>query len=75
MSIYARSVRLGQDVEHELAGYRRGVEALLEADQVDAVGDKVANHLRRQRRLPDPTLFRHVSPLGWQHIVLTGDYD
>ena len=25
--------------------------------------------------MPDPTLLRHVSPLGWKHIVLTGDYD
>ena len=25
--------------------------------------------------MPDPTLLRHVSPLGWEHIVLTGDYD
>ena len=32
--------------------------------------EKAANHLRRERRLPDPTLLRHVSPLGWEHIVL-----
>ena len=37
--------------------------------------DKAADHLRRQSRLPDPSLLRHVSPLGWDHIVLTGDYD
>ena len=37
--------------------------------------EKAANHLRRERRLPDPNLLRHVSPLGWEHIVLTGDYD
>ena len=30
---------------------------------------------RSERRLPDPNLLRHVSPLGWEHIVLTGDYD
>ena len=35
--------------------------------------EKAATHLRRERRLPDPTLLRHVSPLGWEHIVLTGD--
>ncbi|MEM9814563.1 MAG: Tn3 family transposase, partial [Pseudomonadota bacterium] len=23
---------------------------------------------------PDPTLLQHLSPLGWQHINLTGDY-
>ena len=27
-----------EDVEHEFTGRRRGVEALLEADQVDAAG-------------------------------------
>ena len=37
--------------------------------------DKAANHLRRERRLANPNLLRHVSPLGWEHIVLTGDYD
>ena len=37
--------------------------------------DKAADHLRQQRRLPDPGLLRPVSPLGWDHIVLTGDYD
>ena len=37
--------------------------------------DEAADHLRRQSRLPDPSLLRHVSPLGWDHIVLTGDYD
>ena len=30
---------------------------------------------RSERRLPAPNLLRHVSPLGWEHIVLTGDYD
>ena len=37
--------------------------------------DKAVNHLRRERRLANPNLLRHVSPLGWKHIVLTGDYD
>ena len=37
--------------------------------------DKAVNHLRRERRLANPNLLRHVSPLGWEHIVLTGDYD
>jgi len=23
---------------------------------------------------PSPTLLRHVAPLGWEHISLTGDY-
>ena len=37
--------------------------------------DKAANYLRRQGRLPDLDLLRHVSPLGWYHIGLTGDYN
>ena len=37
--------------------------------------DKAVNHLQRQGRLPDPSLLRHVSPLGWDHIGLTGDYN
>ena len=37
--------------------------------------DKATDHLQRQGRLPDPSLLRHVSPLGWDHIILTGDYD
>ena len=37
--------------------------------------DKAANYLRRQGRLPDPNLLRYVSPLGWCHVGLTGDYN
>ena len=29
----------------------------------------------RAGRCGEPSLLRHVSPLGWDHIVLTGDYD
>ena len=36
--------------------------------------DKAADHLRRAAKLPDPSLLKHVSPLGWTHINLTGDY-
>ena len=37
--------------------------------------EKAADHLRRHGRLADASLLRHVSPLGWDHIILTGDYD
>ena len=37
--------------------------------------DKAANFLRRQGRLPDPNLLKHVSPLGLYPISLTGDYN
>ena len=30
--------------------------------------------LRRQGRTINEDLFRHVAPLGWEHIGLTGDY-
>ena len=36
-----------EDVEHELAGGRGGVEALLEADQVDATGLEVVDGLEQ----------------------------
>ena len=36
--------------------------------------DKATSHLQRQRLLPDRELLKHVSPLGWVHINLTGDY-
>jgi TnpA family transposase len=35
--------------------------------------NKAANHLRQHGQLPDPILLKHVSPLGWTHINLTGD--
>ena len=31
-------------------------------------------YLERQRRPVPPDLLQHLSPLGWQHINLTGDY-
>ena len=34
--------------------------------------DKTTDHLRRWDRLAEPSLLRHVSPLGSVHIVLTG---
>ena len=36
---------------------------------------KAAEHLRRLGRLGGASLLRHVSPLGWEHVGLTGDYD
>ncbi len=31
-------------------------------------------HLERQGRPVPPDMLQHLSPLGWQHINLTGDY-
>ena len=39
-----------EDVEHEFAGRGRGVEALLEAEQVDAAGLEVVDGFERRRR-------------------------
>ena len=36
--------------------------------------NKAADHLRRVGKLLDPSLLTHVSPLGWTHINLTGDF-
>ncbi len=32
--------------------------------------NKAADHLRRVGKLPDPSLLKHVSPLGWTHILV-----
>ena len=37
--------------------------------------EKAADHMRRSGRLSEPDLLKHVSPLGWEHINLTGDFD
>jgi hypothetical protein len=37
--------------------------------------EKAATYLQTQGQVPDPDLFRHTSPLGWEHVILTGDYD
>lgn len=31
-------------------------------------------HLERHGKQIQPELLQHLSPLGWQHINLTGDY-
>lgn len=36
---------------------------------------KASAHLSRQGQIPEPKLLSHTSPLGWEHIILTGDYD
>lgn len=37
--------------------------------------EKAADHMRRSGRLSEPGLLKHVSPLGWEHINLSGDFD
>ena len=36
--------------------------------------DRAVAELRKYRHVDD-ALLQHVSPLGWGHIILTGDYD
>ena len=35
---------------------------------------RAVDHLRKQGRHPAPGDLAHLSPLGWEHINLTGDY-
>jgi len=35
---------------------------------------RAVNHLRRQGRIIPPEVLKHVSPLNWEHINLTGAY-
>lgn len=36
--------------------------------------DRAANALRDHSQAVDETMLRYLSPLGWEHINLTGDY-
>ena len=36
--------------------------------------ERAINALRAQRQFVDNTLLQYLSPLGWGHIILTGDY-
>jgi hypothetical protein len=35
---------------------------------------RAVNHLDKQGHHPAPGDLAHLSPLGWEHINLTGDY-
>lgn len=37
--------------------------------------DKAAGHLARTSPLYDAKLLAHTSPLGWDHVILSGDFD
>ncbi|EGS1737775.1 transposase [Salmonella enterica] len=50
--------------------------ALVDCQPIDhafALEHPVAN-LKRDGKLLSPDLLAHVSPLGWEHINLTGEY-
>ncbi len=35
---------------------------------------KAISYLREQGRVTDESLIKHISPVAWEHISLTGDY-
>jgi hypothetical protein len=35
---------------------------------------RAVDHLRKQGHHPEPGDLAHLSPLGWEHVNLTGDY-
>ena len=37
--------------------------------------DRAMDHLRMTGQMREPGLLPHISPLGWEHIILTGDFD
>jgi TnpA family transposase len=37
--------------------------------------DKAASHLAQASPLYDAKLLPHTSPLGWEHVILSGDFD
>ena len=37
--------------------------------------DKATDHLGVTGQMPDPGLLPFTSPLGWEHIILTGNFD
>ena len=37
--------------------------------------DKATDHFRKTGQMREPGLLAHVSPLGWEHIMLTGEFD
>ena len=37
--------------------------------------DKAVSHLAKTSATYDPTLLPFTSPLGWDHIILSGDFD
>jgi TnpA family transposase len=37
--------------------------------------DKAASHLAQTSQLYDAKLLAHTSPLGWEHVILSGDFD
>jgi hypothetical protein len=37
--------------------------------------DKAASHLAQTSPLYDAKLLPHTSPLGWEHVILSGDFD
>lgn len=71
--------RIGRIRDHALQAQSHRASALnLEADAIvlwnTTYLEAVRTHLNNSGRLVPPDLLQHLSPPGWQHINLTGDY-
>jgi hypothetical protein len=57
---------------HRASGLDLLVTAILLWNTTDL--QRAVGHLRKQGHHPAPGDLAHLSPLGWEHINLTGDY-
>ena len=59
-----------EDVEHQFAGGRRGVDPLLEAGEVDAAGLEFPDRPQQLRqRAPQPVEAGHAQAVAWPRMV------
>ena len=61
-----------ENQRHRASGLNRLVAALILWNTTYL--QRAVDHLRDQRQHPAPGDLAHLSPLGWEHINLTGDY-
>jgi TnpA family transposase len=57
---------------HRASGLNLLVAAIILGNTVYL--QRAVDHMRKQGRYPAPVDLAHLSPLGWEHINLTGDY-
>jgi len=50
------------------------VGGTIDADHLTAHWDEALRLAGQKGSVPSPALLRHVAPLGWEHISLTGNY-
>ena len=64
--------RAFEDQQHRASGLNLVMQAIAVWNTVYI--DRAVQELRKHRNIDD-ALLSHTSPLGWGHIILTGDYD